>query len=386
MSPELVGAFERQWPDIAGRLQGLLANKNVPSCKRDDVVQETGLRLFGMWERVDRNRPVWPLAVTIALNLIRDEARRNPQREVLGAVPEVPAVQDVEHEGLARIELERVQQAMAHLSPPHREVLMKEITPHEDVPKLARNATKMMRLRARRALTTLLETAVIRAGVMGLKVRQSLGMNDPMLPLQMGTSESGAIPATALAIAAMVLGTIQVQPETVANASEKPPASVRMWSETTGAGAATDPGDLAGNDLRVARAAMLAASDDALAADVVRRGKHGKPGHAKGKKGKRAKRPHWGTPPPSESSPLEVPLPIGSVHAGVSIGYGVLGVQIGERQGSSTPVCLSGIEPAGLGCGTAPPQKARVRTGAEVEANGRKVEASVDEEVGTNIS
>src|SRR5687768_2903440 len=125
LSPELVGAFEKQWPEISERLLKLLASKNVPACKRDDIAQETGLRLFGMWEKVDRNRPVWPLAVTIALNLLRDEARRNPQREVLSEiVPEMPALHDVEDEGLARLELQRVRTAMAQLSPSHRDVLM----------------------------------------------------------------------------------------------------------------------------------------------------------------------------------------------------------------------------------------------------------------------
>ena len=381
MSPELVGAFERQWPEVAQRLQGLLASKNVPACKRDDIVQETGLRLFGMWEKVDRARPVWPLAVTIALNLMRDEARRNPQREVLSeVVPEMPAAHDVEDEGLARIELERVQMAMAQLSPSHRDVLLKEITPHDDVPRPARNATKMMRLRARRALATLLETAALRAGLVVLKVRQTLTRNENFVPLAARPGDNAA-PATALIVAAFLFGTIQVQPEAVAHAAENPARGDTSWGVGTMVGGPTGAHALdLMSDASLARRASLAAlrnaeaRKDELAAKKARDDR----GRKRDGRGRR-----WGAPPSDDPTPVQLGLPIGNAHAGAVAGYGPAGVQIGDRYGSSTPVCLSGVEPAGLGCGTPPPKKVRVQAGARADVNGEQVGVAVDEEVET---
>ena len=382
MSPELVGAFEKQWPEVSKRLTGLLASKNVPACKRDDVVQETGLRLFGMWEKVDRARPVWPLVVTIALNLLRDEARKNPEREVLGTVPDIPTIHDVEHEGLARLELERVQHALAQLSPSHRSVLLDEIVPHAEVPKEARNATKMMRLRARRALTTLLETAVLRAGLAGFKIRKSLGLNDPLLPLKLGPGESGAASAAALALAALLFGTMQAQPPSVAHASESPnpiaaPGSIVTLTES-GTTASELHADLT-DAVKTMRARSLGDGKD-------RDGAHDRAKRSADRRGGNKKNPGngWPAPPPSESSPIEIPLPIGEAYAGGGVGAGPVGAVLGEKEGSSTPACIAGIEPGSLGCGTAAPEKVTVEAGAKVEANGEEVGAEVDEEVDPN--
>ena len=388
MSPELVGAFEQQWPEVAQKLQGLLAGKNVPSCKRDDIVQETGLRLFGMWEKVDRARPVWPLAVTIALNLLRDEARRHPEREVLGAIPDIPTGHDVEHEGLARIELERVQLAMAQLSPSHRDVLLNEIVPHEEIPKTARNATKMMRLRARRALTTLLETAVLRAGIAGLKIRQTIGLNDPLLPLRAGAGESAA-PAAALALAALLFGSFQVPPEAVANAAEAPKGSVTAESGAVQAGQNLAILGDAGSKAALAGRAMHARAERAEGAagrGSVTSGEKGRRGAGKDPKKRNRKPPSWGAPAPEDSTPIEVPLPVGEVYLGGGVGVGPTGVEIGNRPGGAAPVCIGGIEPGSLGCGTPPTKRVAVEAGATAEANGQKVGAEVDEEVSTDIT
>ena len=381
MSPELVGAFEKQWPEVSKRLEGLLASKNVPVCKRDDVVQETGLRLFGMWEKVDRARPVWPLVVTIALNLLRDEARRNPEREVLGTVPDMPTINDVEHEGLARIEFERVQQALAQLSPSHRNVLLDEITPHAEVPKEARNAHKMMRLRARRALTTLLETAVLRAGLAGFKIRKSLGLNDPLLPMKIGPGESGAASAAALALAALLFGTMQAQPPSVAHASEKPDATTTVPGSISSTVGGTSTAELHA-DLTDAVKEMRARALSNRKADA-RANKRSDNNFKKGNNGRRSGK-GWPAPPPSDGSPVEVPLPIGEAYAGGGVGAGSLGAVVGNKEGSSAPACVAGIEPGSLGCGTEAPDKVTVQAGARVEAGGEEVGAEVDEEVDPN--
>ena len=324
---------------MAGCIQaarGLLASKNVPACKRDDVVQDTGLRLFGMWEKVDRARPVWPLVVTIALNLLRDEARRNPEREVLGTVPDMPTVNDVEHEGLARIEFERVQQALAQLSPSHRNVLLDEITPHAEVPKEARNATKMMRLRARRALTTLLETAVLRAGLAGFKIRRSLGLNDPLLPMKIGSGESGAASAAALAIAALLFGSMQAQPPSVAHASEKPNSTTTapgsISSTVGGVDAAELHSDLTDAVKRMRARALSDRKVDGRAAHK----RSNKSNDRNGNKGRKSGN-DWPAPPPSDGSPFEIPLPIGEAYAGGGVGAGSVGAVVGNKEGSSAP-------------------------------------------------
>ena len=380
MSPELVGAFERQWPDVSKRLEGLLASKNVPACKRDDVVQETGLRLFGMWEKVDRARPVWPLVVTIALNLLRDEARRNPEREVLGTVPDMPTINDVEHEGLARIEFERVQLALAQLSPSHRNVLLDEIVPHAEVPKEARNATKMMRLRARRALTTLLETAVLRAGYVTFKIRKSLGLNDSLLPMKLGPGESGAASAGALALAALLFGTMQAQPPSVAHASEKPNAATTAPGSISSTLIGTDAGQLHADLTDAVKTMRARALDQRKADDRNAHKRSNRDGDGKGRN-KNKTGTDWPAPPPSENSPIEIPLPIGEGYAGGSVGAGSVGAIVGEKEGSSTPACIAGIEPGSLGCGTEAPDKISVEAGARVEANGEEYGAEVDEEI-----
>jgi hypothetical protein len=334
---------------------------------------------------------VWPLVVTIALNLMRDEARRNIEREILGAVPDIPTNHDVEIEGLARIELERVQQAMAQLSPSHRDVLMNEITPHDEVPKTARNATKMMRLRARRALTTLLETAVLRAGLMGLKVRQTLGMNDPFLPIRMSGGEGVAAPAAALALATLLFGSVAVQPAPVANASEPTQPSVTSPAFVAGYDGVSATSNSNGTDglvsaVKAMRAQAFGISGGRDLTDDKHRASRREGRKNDDRKGGKNKTPTWGAPPPGDSSPIEIPLPVGNAYLGGGAGVGAAGVEIGYKQGSSTPVCIAGVEPGSLGCGTQPKQKVRVRGGASGEVNGQEVGAEVDEEVDTDVA
>src|SRR5688500_11781533 len=103
MSPELRAEFEALWPALSVRLDRFLANRSVSPCRRDDLIQETAIRLFGIWTTVDRTRSPWPLTVTIALNLLRDESRAARNRELFGDLPEAEAAHQVEAAGLARI-------------------------------------------------------------------------------------------------------------------------------------------------------------------------------------------------------------------------------------------------------------------------------------------
>ena len=154
MSPEKKRDFESEWPQLARRLRSFLGRKKVPATKQDDLIQETALRLYKMWDSVDRNRPAWALTVTIALNLLRDEYRRAPHSDLATDLPDIAQNYDVERAGLARIELGRVKAALAEMSPAHRLVLLAEVG---QGPSVVDAGDKMRRMRARRKLTEILE-------------------------------------------------------------------------------------------------------------------------------------------------------------------------------------------------------------------------------------
>ncbi|MGH2806257.1 MAG: RNA polymerase sigma factor [Actinomycetota bacterium] len=177
MDPERP-SFESKWPELAARVEASLRRRCVPSWLRDDVVQETGLRLFKMWDDVDPERSPTGLALTIANNILWDAVARHRDREVLGDVPDAPADQDVERSGMARMELARVSRSMKRLSPAHRSILLAEIDDAIPRPDATPAAVKMLRMRARRRLSALLE----HASAVGMFV--SLGIRKRMVRLR----------------------------------------------------------------------------------------------------------------------------------------------------------------------------------------------------------
>ena len=98
-------SFETEWPDLSRKLQARLSRRGLSSWVIDDIVQETGLRLFRKWDDVDPNRSVWGLALTIANNLLWESMRRKSASEVIGEVPEHAADLDVERSSFARMRL-----------------------------------------------------------------------------------------------------------------------------------------------------------------------------------------------------------------------------------------------------------------------------------------
>lgn len=151
--------FDDVWPELARQLEGMLRSRGIDAPLRDDVVQDTALRLLQAWDDLDLTRPVDGLAVTIALNVMRDHFRRRCNQEVLGEIPERPSDFDVERAGMARSELHRVGRAMSQLSSDHRLVLLREISDRPNQDDRGPAAIKMLRMRARRRLRTILETA-----------------------------------------------------------------------------------------------------------------------------------------------------------------------------------------------------------------------------------
>ena len=149
--------FEEWWAELGDAVRAWLLRRRVPPHLVEDIAQETGLRLFKMWDDIDPMRSPRGLAFTIASNLLWDERNRGAAREIPGTVPEESRA-DVERAGIARLELARVRRAMRRLSPQQRSVLLAEIG-DADVPEASADAIKMMRMRARRKLTAILDTS-----------------------------------------------------------------------------------------------------------------------------------------------------------------------------------------------------------------------------------
>lgn len=150
MSPRAAAEFGKQWPVLQRRLNAFLRGKGVPPSEIDDLVQEVAARLVSFWHKVDPDRPLWPLTVTIALNLVRDRGRR-PDLELLGELPEVAGSTDVADASIARLELAAVVRAMDALTSSQKAALLQTVAPDdESVP--STSAEKMLRMRARRRL------------------------------------------------------------------------------------------------------------------------------------------------------------------------------------------------------------------------------------------
>lgn len=177
MTSEDQKRFESQWPAVAARLDSMLARRGVPPDRREDIVQETGLKLLKTWERVDASKPLWPLTVTIALNLMRDQARKGLFTEVPTEIPDRSASDNVEELNLARLELKRAGLALAQLNPGQREVLLAEVDPASYRSTSSPAATKMLRMRARRKLSVLMQqvSALALAPVAAIKRVGRLG-------------------------------------------------------------------------------------------------------------------------------------------------------------------------------------------------------------------
>lgn len=173
-------SFDACWPIIARDIERVLTRRGLELHTREDIIQETAIRLYRLWDGLDKQRPVSPLGITIALNLMRDGIRRG-KREVMAEIEGQQAGGDVEREGLAKLELSRVLRAMTHLSNTYREVLLEGISEtglepaNRKRPARSTAAMKMLRMRARRRLATFLEASGAIVVAVRLRVQQSLG-------------------------------------------------------------------------------------------------------------------------------------------------------------------------------------------------------------------
>ena len=153
--------FADGWTQLAPRLRAVLARAGAPVADRDDLVQETAIRLLGMWEAVDWNRPIEPLARQIALNLWRDQWRKTGRRELVGEVAEQVAANDTERAALARVQVGEVSRALESLPTSTAAVLRLAVVESESdcPPARTSGAVRMARTRARRALLACVKVA-----------------------------------------------------------------------------------------------------------------------------------------------------------------------------------------------------------------------------------
>jgi DNA-directed RNA polymerase specialized sigma24 family protein len=152
--------FAGEWPAIVPRLRAMLAKAGTPAADRDDLIQETALRLFRIWDTVDPERSPEPLARRIAINAWRDQWRHRGEREVLGQLPEQAEALDTERVALARIEVGEVSRALASMDPAAARTLRVAAGEAESGVRVGTPAAvRMARSRARRALAACLKVA-----------------------------------------------------------------------------------------------------------------------------------------------------------------------------------------------------------------------------------
>jgi RNA polymerase sigma factor (sigma-70 family) len=163
--------FDDVWADMRDRLSRVLAARGVPAQDRDDLLQETALRLYRVWGNLDPEQPVWPYAVTIALNLWRDTIRSAAThvREVAPVMEFDNADDlDVERTVIARQELASVSAALRALAPEQRRLVLEtdELT---SVVRPLRASERMSRMRVRRELARVVGRASAIAALIWLR-------------------------------------------------------------------------------------------------------------------------------------------------------------------------------------------------------------------------
>lgn len=210
--------FEHQWPALAIRVNRLMRRKKISPWLAEDLTQETGLRLIRMWPKIDQAQPLWPLVTTIALNLMRDEMRRDGSRELMCAVPDAPSTENVERRGLARLELRAVGGAMSQMAEAQRQVLIAEVAdPLAEAPDAS--ATRMLRMRARRKLQGLLDHASLLGIAVGDHMRRIVREAEVVISRVLPANPEHVSAAAISLLAALSLG-IAIGPDSPSSAAE----------------------------------------------------------------------------------------------------------------------------------------------------------------------
>lgn len=166
-------SFEIEWPSLERRLRSYLAGRGVPAEDRDDIIQETGIRLMKMWSEIDWDRSVWNLSATIATRIWYDDLRRPIRHQLVDEIPDIVSTEDPERIVIARLELSRVGSALAKLNPRYRSVLVDDLA-DVSVPNVRAGTLNVVRLRARRRLSSILGRVLAPIGSLGRRIRIQL--------------------------------------------------------------------------------------------------------------------------------------------------------------------------------------------------------------------
>ncbi|MDP9067900.1 MAG: sigma-70 family RNA polymerase sigma factor [Actinomycetota bacterium] len=183
----------------------MLRRRRVPEWLADDIVQETGIKLWKMWDDVDPDRPVAGLGKAVAVNVLRDYWRQSARREVTGAVPDRAGIADVEREGLARTELRAVGRALRQLQPDYRGVLLAEVGLMDEPVRSGRGAIRMLRVRARRELEGLVDRGSSWGVVFGERVSGMARDFAGRMSARLGPREAEGLAYAAVGIVAVVV-------------------------------------------------------------------------------------------------------------------------------------------------------------------------------------
>ena len=227
--------FEHHWPALALRVNRLMRRKKISPWLAEDLTQETGLRLIRMWPKIDQTQPLWPLVATIALNLMRDEMRKDGSYELTYSVPDSPSTENVERRGLARLELRAVEGALAQMGDKHRHVLLAEVS--EPTDSTDPSATRMLRMRARRKLQNLLDHASLLGIALGDHMRRIVRETEVIITKVLPANAEHLSAAAISLLAALSLG-VAIGPETRSEAgAARAHQSAGVSTEAPGAGA-----------------------------------------------------------------------------------------------------------------------------------------------------
>ena len=192
-------SFDEAWPALAERLRRSLTARGVPIQDRDDVVQETALRVYRSWTSLDPNRPAWPFVITVAINFWRDIIRERTGR-IAECHPtahiEVTADLDVERDVMARQELAKTVVAMRSLAPEQRRLLL-ATEEFADTVRPLQPAERVARMRVRRQLAKTVGRAS--AALVVLWIRRPARATGAV-----ATAYAGALAAAVLTAPAMV--------------------------------------------------------------------------------------------------------------------------------------------------------------------------------------
>jgi RNA polymerase sigma factor (sigma-70 family) len=258
MTPDM--AFEEVWPELCARLRRALSARRVPAHVIDDLIQETGLRLFKRWENVDPTT-IWALTNTIALNLIRDEMRKEEVRRRESNKVSRDNVRTLDEDVLSRLELKRVEKALLKLSDADRQVLLAEWGGR--VASVSPAALKMARMRARRRLRAVLENVSALLPI-PWRLRRAVAESQPSVPPLLAQLTNIAVAGLVAIGGPVALGN--------AAGSDEPETALAMAGRSRHLDAA-DRLDVPERESRDRRPDPLATSDRSL-------GRHAMAGHA----------------------------------------------------------------------------------------------------------